>query len=71
MCVVVSLPSEPFVMDWCRRCGSDIYNVPGVMAWFNRDGKYACTNNGLRAHLPLLADQEIDMLAWRRAMHAK
>lgn len=53
VCVVTVLPSEPFVMDWCRHCGSDIYNVPGVMAWFNRDGKYACTSNALKAHVPL------------------
>lgn len=58
-------------MDWCKRCGSDIYNVPGVMAWFNRDGKYACTSYGLRAHTPLMSGTEVDIHAWRKAMHAR
>lgn len=71
VCVVVSLPSEPFYVDWCRRCGSDIYNLPTTSAWYNRDGKYACASNGLRAHLPLMDRSEIDLDAWRRARHAR
>ena len=69
VCVVINHDDSIIVMDWCKHCGSDIYNVPNMMAWFNRYGKYACPDNGYRAHVPLLYTQGIKELARQRTRH--
>ncbi len=55
VCVAIVLPSNPLVFDWCAKCGADIYHVPVVGGWFNGHGRYACFNNALKGHVPLLA----------------
>lgn len=71
VCVVVNHPNNFIVMDWCKHCGSDIYNLPNVMAWFNRDGKYACHANAFRAHIPLLYSAGANELARQRTRHRR
>lgn len=60
-CVVVSLDNPHMHIDWCQRCGENIFRVPKATVWYNRDGKATCPAQPLLAHAPLLSAEDISM----------
>lgn len=54
-CVVVSLDNEHMHVDWCARCGVNIFRLPGGTVWRDRDGDWACEVQGMLTHEPLLS----------------